>query len=108
MIDPSQFLTPKKGMTSVEAANQFLEQERQQTAVNDRIFNMDELEKAALVRWTGFPFAMTVHNNRILLTDTTNGKHTTCMYSEPMDMKTGKRIFRALVRLKTMHDKANG
>lgn len=100
MIDPSQFLTPKKGMTSVEAAEAYLEAKDAEA----HTFDMDALEKAALVRWTGFPFAMTVHSNRIILTDNTTGLKTTCLFTEPMDMKVGKRIFRALVRLKTMHD----
>lgn len=103
-IDPSQFLTPRKGMTSVEAAQQFLAEEKRQAAEQSQTFDMDALEKAALVRWTGFEFVMTVHRNRIMFTDRTTGLKTHCLYTEPMDMKAGKRMVRALARLKRLHD----
>lgn len=103
-IDPSQFLVPKKGMTSVEAANAFLAEEKHQLAEQAKIFSMDDLEKAAIVRWLGFPFAMTVHRNRILFTDRTTGLKTTCLFTEPMDEKVGKRMVRSLARLKKLHD----
>jgi hypothetical protein len=111
MSDAFEFLQPKKGMTSIEAANQFLAEEKRQEAEQAKIFSMDELEKAALVRWLGFPFTMTVHVNRVLFVDRTTGLKTSCLYTEPMDMKVGKRMVRSLARLKTMHDKqqkANG
>jgi hypothetical protein len=98
-IDPSQFLVPKKGMTSVEAAQLYLAEEKKQTQKQQEeaaIFDMDALEKAALVRWIGFPFAMTVHHNRIIFTDRTTGLKTTCLFTEPMDMKVGKRMVRSL------------
>ena len=107
-IDPSQFLIPKKGMTSIQAAEQFLQAEKQATWERDATFDMDELEKAALVRWTGFEFAMTVHRNRILFTDRTTGLKTSCLFTEPMDEKTGKRMLRSLARLKKLHDEYTG
>jgi hypothetical protein len=103
-IDPSKFLTPKKGMTSVEAAQLYLAEEKKHIATEQAIFNMEDLEKAALVRWLGFPFNMTVHSNRIIFTDMTSGLKTTCLYTQPMDMKVGKRMVRSLARLKRLHD----
>jgi hypothetical protein len=103
-IDPSQFLVPKKGMSSIEAAQQFLQAEKQATWEHESTFDMDELEKAAIVRWLGFPFAMTVHRNRIIFTDRTSGLKATCLFTEPMDEKVGKRMVRSLARLKKLHD----
>jgi hypothetical protein len=106
-VNPFEFLTPKPGMTSIDAANAFIAAERQQEreqAEDAALFDMDELEKAALVRWTGFEFLMTVHKNRIIFTDRTTGLKTTCLFTEPMDEKVGKRMVRSLARLKKLHD----
>ena len=96
-------------MTSIEAAQLYIqaEQQEQQRRYEDMAtFDMDGLAKSGLARWAGFDFDMVVHHNRIILIDKTTGLKTTCLYTQPMDDKTGKRIFRALVRLKTMHDRA--
>lgn len=103
-LDPSQFIVPSNGMSSVEAAQQFLKEQDAKEYERTHTFDMDELEKAAIVRWLGFPFAMTVHRNRIIFTDRTTGLKTTCLFTEPMDLKTGKRMVRSLARLKKLHD----
>jgi hypothetical protein len=89
-------------MTSVEAAAAYLADAEQQSSV----FDMDALEKAAIVRWLGFPFTMTVKRNRIIFIDRTSGLKTTCLFTEPMDEKVGKRMVRSLARLKKLHDSA--
>ncbi len=106
-VNPFEFLVPKAGMTSIDAAKAFLEAERQEDlkrAEDAAVFDMDALEKAAIVRWLGFEFLMTVHRNRIIFTDRTTGLKTTCLYTQPMDEKTGKRMVRSLARLKKLHD----
>lgn len=101
---------PQKGMTSLDAAALVLsdgrttDPEKAEAYATGHTFDMDALEKSALVRWTGFPFSMTVYRNRILFTDDTTNLKTTCLWTEPMDMKTGKRMLRALARLKKLHD----
>lgn len=92
-------LEPKKGMTSIEAAQAFLKDEQQRAAT----FNMGALERAALRRQMGFDFEVTIKHNRFVCVDTETGYKATAFYDQ-MDDKAVKRLVRALMRLKKIHD----
>lgn len=92
-------LRPKQSMSSTEAAQLYLQDQQNKAAT----FNMDALERAALRRALGFDFEVTIHHNRFICRDTSTGYKTTAFYDH-MDEKAVKRLVRALMRLKKIHD----
>ncbi len=99
------FLQPKKGMTSIQAAELYLEEE-QRRADAGRTFDFDELSRSGLARRMGFNFEVTIDyaRKRFICVDVTTGYKTTAYYTE-MDEKAVKRLVRALGRLKVEHER---
>lgn len=100
-MNPDDMLRPRKGMTSVQAAEAYLDAEYAQS----RIFDMDSLARSGIARSMGFDFDVTIDwvRKRFICIDKTTGYKTTAYYTE-MDDKAIKRLVRALTRLKTAHD----
>lgn len=102
-LDPNGLLRPKKGITSIEAAEMWLEDHERRQKEAAMTFDMDGLERAALRRKMGFDYEVTIHNNRFVCRDMETGYKTTAFYDR-MDEKAVKRLVRALMRLKKIHD----
>lgn len=112
-MDSSNFLQPKKGMTSVEAAALYLSNGQTRdpelaVQINDDVahtFDIDALERAAIRRNVGFDFSVNIDTkrHRFLCTNDETGYKTTAYYQD-MDEKAIKRLVRALGRLKKQHD----
>lgn len=102
-LDPNGILQPKKGMTSIEAAELWLEDNDRRQKEAAATFDMDGLAKSGIARGMGFPFSITIEHNRFICRDDTTGYKTTAFY-DTMDEKAVKRLVRALMRLKRIHD----
>lgn len=92
-------LQPSKGMTSVQAAQAYLQDEQNKAAM----FDMEVLARSGIARTMGFPFSVTIEHNRFICIDDTSGYKTTAFYDN-LDEKAIKRLVRALMRLKKIHD----
>lgn len=92
-------LQPKRGMTSIEAAQAYLQDEHNRSV----LFDMEVLARSGIARTMGFPFSVTIEHNRFICVDDTSGYKTTAFYDN-MDDKAIKRLVRALLRLKKIHD----
>lgn len=92
-------LEPTKGMTSVQAAQAYLQDEAQRAA----LFDIEALARSGIARSMGFAFSVTIEHNRFICIDDTSGYKTTALY-EKMDKHAISRLVRALMRLKKVHD----
>lgn len=98
-----------KGMTSVEAAamlisgGQTKDPEKAEIIAQGRAFDEDGLMRAHLRRRMGFDFTLEVKDNRFVLTDLETKRKASCFYSV-LDEKAVKRLVRACMRLKKLHD----
>jgi len=87
-------------MDSLEFARQFYENEANQA----KEFDMDALQRAALRRSMGFDFKLTIKDNRMIVTDEEYGLKSTCFYHGKLEESDIKRLVKACMRLKKMHD----
>lgn len=104
-FDPNNLLQPKKGMTSVQAAELYLQDQDNK----ERLFKFksameaDAEQRARLSAMMGFAYEVTIKNNRFICKDLETGYKTTAFYDD-MNEKAVKRLVRALMRLKKVHD----
>lgn len=98
-------------ITSLEAAalmvsgGQTTDVEEANLIASGQILGMDALQRAHLRRMMGFDFDIDVHHNRFVITDKQRRYKTSCFYSD-LDDKAVKRLVRACLRLKKLHDEA--
>lgn len=100
------FLQPKKGMTSIEAAQAYLADEDRRAQEAMYSLNFDDIRKSQIAKSMGFDFDVTIdfERKRFICVNKTTHYKTTAYYTE-MDDKAIKRLVRALSRLKKEHER---